>query len=239
MAITFIAVGADSRTAGTTLELAAPAGIQDGDLLVAIGMAADDVAIEIDEVGFNEELNITNVTASDSALVVATKIASSESGTYTLKVEGATSETLMGFVLLYRGVDQTTPQDQTPTSVIDATNSDTHDPAAITTQTDGAVVISIAVATQNSIGEGGSTPPSGYVLRGEDARTTGFQEWIGAADKTVATAGSENPGTWSGLSSTADSGSITTAIRPAASGPSSHQMQAYQGMERMNGGFRR
>ncbi len=238
MAISFVAAGVWGGATATTRELGAPAGIVDGDLLVAVGIAADDVAIQIDEVGFIEELNITSVVGSDNSLVVATKIANSESGAYTLKVEGATSEALRGGMLLYRGVDQITPIDQAATSVVDITNSDTHDPAAIITQNDNAWVLSIIVATQAG-NDPLATPPSGYLLRIENGTGGGFLDYVAVAEKIVSPAGSEDPGIWSGLTSTADSGSITMALRPAASGPSAHQMQAYQGMERMNGGFRR
>lgn len=213
MPITFIEASNTSSGSSGSIELNAPSSIVDGDLLVAVGMAADNVAIEIDEVGFAEQANVINSTAADSSIVAAVKIASSESGTYTLNVEGVSSESMQGWILQYRGVDQSTPIDAVATTVANTTNSTTHNPAAITTVTDGAWVISICAGVQCDVS---ATEPTGYTLREEKGETTGFDRYLGTADKAVVSAGVEDPGNWTDLPSTADTGSITIAIRPAA-----------------------
>lgn len=113
-------------------------------------------------------------------------------------------------VVVYRGVDTTTPQDATATT---ATGSDgwTPDSPSITPSTAGAKVL--------SIGAGGSdssvTAPSGYT---NDAYTSG----IAVASKAW-TSGAENPGSWSGwtVATNTGSGAVTMALRPAPSPPNS------------------
>ena len=237
MAISLIGVGANKLgEAVTSIEVAKHASTADDDLMVLVGVCSDNVSLDVNEAGWTEQEEALWSVASDGALVVATKIASSESGDYTLRVTGATSETLRAFILTYRGVDTGTPMDATATKLVDMTNSDIHDPPAIITVTANAFVLTVVGATQS---DGAAIKPTGYTLRREYGTGSGLGEYVGVADIDAGAAGSEDPGTWSGLSATADSGSITIALRPAASGPSAHQMQAYQGMERMNGGFRR
>ena len=213
MPISFISAGAAQTAFASTIELPPPAGIQDGDLLVSVGGCADNVATQIDETGWVEQANPLSGTGADSSILVSTKVASSESGDYTFKTTGATSEGLRGFIVAYRGVDQSTPMDAAATEAANQANSDTHDPAAITTVTANAFVVSILAAVQGT--DANATQPSGYTLRGESGNN---ELYVGCADIDAGATGEEDPGTWSGLNSTADHGSVTIALRPATAG---------------------
>jgi hypothetical protein len=223
MAITFVAAGTEQNSTGVnTVEVAAPAGIQDDDLLVlAANQMASGEAISLDEAGW------TSVTAQQHAsdarlnLHVWIKVASSESGTYTLSV--TTNNQWRARMLAYRGVDTTTPQDQTAVDGTETSNSDTHDPAAIVTQTNGAFVL-VAVGGKQSGATGVVTQSSGYTVRIDQGAGdgVGWQELLFLEEKEVASAGSETPGQISGLdNSTANDPeaiSVTFALRPAATG---------------------
>lgn len=226
----FRSVGAvQDQTAVQTIEISAAAGIQDGDLLIICGFADDNQSLTLNEGGWTEETEVQDAAGGDKVIAVYTRIASSESGTYTLDVGGGAGVRMIGFMVAYQDVDQTTPMDAAVTTNSGTTNSDTHDPSAITTVTDNAIVCSYVGAVQTTAGD--RTPPSGYTERVDSGAT----DWVGFAEIDVATAGVEDPGTWSGLTSGADSASITLAIRPAAGGGGGVAPLAVHHLRQMDG----
>jgi len=210
MALAFRAAGAIASGFAQTLEVALPAGTTDGDFLIIAAYCSDNRNITTPEAGWTSETTVMSSVAGDSAVAFMHTIASSESGTYTVNMDGGADKTMYAVMLAYSGADQTTPQDAAFTNNFDVANSSSHNPAAITTVTDDAIVVSICGATQTTASPG--TPPSGYTLRAENGST----HYLGVADKAVASAGVEDPGNWTSLGSGADSESITLAIRPAA-----------------------
>jgi hypothetical protein len=111
--------------------------------------------------------------------------------------------------MAFRGINQSVPQDAVFTHFEDL-NVDP-DPAAITTVTDGAAVIVCAGGDRidNSI-----TAPSGYGNQVDIATSDTFKALAAMAWKEVASAGVENPGTWTNWSLMTYQ-VVTVALRPA------------------------
>lgn len=122
----------------------------------------------------------------------------------------ATDTTAIGYVL--RGVDGTTPIDQTSPTPAGPTASTNPDSPQIVTQTNGAWVIVTATSIQTI--DTAVTAPAGYSndfrVGGDD--TTDHTE--AAAWKEVATAGTENPASWTNWT-TGTWVALTGAFRPS------------------------
>ena len=213
MAITFRAAGTVVSDWAQTVEVEPPAGVQDNDLLVIAATCNDNQTITVNELGWTDDRSLLSEASGDSAVLFAYKKASSESGNYTVDITGGTNREIRAVCLAYVGVDQTNPIDATSSTNADVSNSDTSDPALIVTATAAAWVLSIIGATQTTASPG--TQPTGYSKRAEHGTTA----YLGIADKEIAAAGSEDPGVWSGLGTSADSGTITAALRPAGGAP--------------------
>ncbi len=119
----------------------------------------------------------------------------------------ATDTSAIGIVL--RGVDGTTFSDQTPTTAGETTSTNP-DANQIVTQTNGAYVI--VAALMISVKDTAITAPSGYTGYSQVGDDTN-DHTLAAAYKEVATAGTENPASWTVW----DSGlwyAITIAVKP-------------------------
>lgn len=211
MAIGTPVVGAVATATAQTIEVALPATVNDGDLLTIHAYFDDNQAGSNGEAGWNKDTEVQSFALSDSATYLWTKIAASESGTYTLNFGGGADAPIIAFMVAWPGADQTTPMDATSVGTADIGNdSDTAATPAITTVTNNAIVVSQIGANQTTASPG--TEPSGYTALAQNGTT----QYLGTAYKLVASFGTETPGTWSGLGTGADSGGITFAIRPAA-----------------------
>ena len=118
--------------------------------------------------------------------------------------------------VVFRGVDSTTPIDATTTTA--SSSSGDPNPAAITTATDGAMVVALAFLDDDLV-EGGITAPSGYTLAdANEFGSSGSGGTVMAVYKEVATAGSEDPGT---IVTTGDDWwwAATVALRPGTTAP--------------------
>lgn len=127
-------------------------------------------------------------------------------------IGGASNRIVCGAIVVFRGVDTTTAIDTT--TVLGTLNSYTG--GAITTVTDGAMVISANYLDDDDVADTG-TPPSGYTMiesvdTGADDGASGCT--IDLAYKIVTTAGTETPVAWTGLDDASRTYSI--ALRPAA-----------------------
>jgi hypothetical protein len=111
-----------------------------------------------------------------------------------------------------RGVDQTTPEDATTTTA-GFTNSTNPDSPSITTVTPGAWVISGFGITIN---DAAVTMPSGYANQVDRSGTGGgSHSTVGAATIEKASAGAENPASWTNVA-TGQWYAVSIAVRPAA-----------------------
>jgi hypothetical protein len=146
-------------------------------------------------------------------IAVFTKIASSESGNYTVNIDGGVNRTIFAQITAFSGVDQTIPMDATAVGNMGQSSTDV-DGLAITTTTSNAWVESIAAGRAASIGS--PTTPAGYTVNGVKAGTS---NWFGGGYKAVVSAGSENPAPWV-FGASVTGGAVTLAYR-AASGAGS------------------
>ena len=117
---------------------------------------------------------------------------------------------------VFRGVDTSTPIDQTYVgSSAGATNNP--DTPAIVTQTNSAWVLSQWFYSQPGDVTGVTSPPSGYDQRFFEVGVANDSIPGGIASKEVTSAGSEDPGVWTITGTVADGGMLyaTFALRPA------------------------
>ena len=189
---TFVSSSA-SAVGTTSATITAPSGIQNGDLLVAVG-TCDSGVVTVSSVptGFN----LVSVTrASGATSFVATKIASSESGNYTFSMTGGSK--FRAGMIVYRGatrINSIGPIGSTVTTTLTASSL---------YPTYRGVLNAIFLNTSNT-GRSIVTPPSGMVERlkaGWNASDTGDiavyestpQEKEASGDKTLV-ANSTNSG---------------------------------------------
>ena len=126
--------------------------------------------------------------------------------------DSAVDQSAIGFVL--RGVDTTTFSDQTPTTAGETTSTNP-DPASIVTQTNGAFVFVVAMMITTK--DTAITAPSGYTGYSRVGDDTN-DHTLASAYKEIATAGTENPASWTNWNSGLWH-SITFAVRPAVGLP--------------------
>lgn len=206
MAISFINGSQNNVAGGSTLTLNMPASIAQDDLIVV--MCGRNLA--------------GTITTSSSGWSTAIDQDSGGTGNLTVfyKKMGASPDANIVFdqttgakaaiALAWRGVDTTTAMDATATGTNNA-GSTTPDSPSITTVTNGAQVISIASGLVN---DATITSPSGYGNQFAEART-GVSVY--SADVNKGTAGAEDPGQWSNMTS-ARWMAVTVALRPQAAG---------------------
>lgn len=225
MAISFVAAGAAAEASGpgtTPLSVAVPSGVADGDLLLLISCrtgSAGSGAYTTPSGWTNIAPFTMSTTTNSRHSFGAYRVANSEPASYSLSTAAAAAENWGAVMLAYRGVDASTQLDATPVGDITQNDANSGDPPSITTVTNDAWVVCFDfVRTGNDLTA--FTPPSGYTERVDTASSILFD--IGIADKLVASAGAENPGTFG----TGGSGNIndhivgTLALRPSVAGGS-------------------
>jgi hypothetical protein len=168
---------------------------------------ADGTWSKIDEV-YSNDAEDTNLAA------FIKRMGASPDTSATLTISG-TAVTLTTIVNVYRDVDTTTAQDATATTATQV-NGATPTPAGITTNTDGAKVVTFIAATQ---AVAVTTPSTGYGNLLQEGTGGASTRTLVVQDKTVATAGLETPGGITDLNGSTDqsSSTITFALRPAVS----------------------
>jgi hypothetical protein len=124
-----------------------------------------------------------------------------------------------GVVVAFRGVDTTTPFDVTaPTETLAI--SGMPDPPSITTVTDGAVIVIIGHLDDDSTIGATIAAPTNYTLAGWGQATdlSGSSSITMVAYRTLATAGTDDPGAFTSTGGTDDWLAHTYALRPAPGG---------------------
>jgi hypothetical protein len=207
MALTNVGVAENVGASGADVVITLPGGTTTGDVVyVAYGIGAtanqDMVMLTADYA----EISDVVATGGDANLGVFRKIMGGTPDT-TAQVEGrGDADTSVAAVCqVWRGADQTTPEDATATSALSENG------AAIVTVTAGAVVIS-AVAVNNA--DATVTCPSGYSNQVDAAQSDTESIGVGMASILKAAAGSEDPGAWT-IDTSGGVVSVTLAIRPA------------------------
>lgn len=150
MAITYQGIGTigANSSAATTLNVPYPSGIQAGDVMVLVANVDSTTAPSLPS-GWTAGVNYTAVSTQVPSGRVAVKVATgSESGNLAVTTPSATGN---GYILLFRGVDNTTPIDVAGTTVSPASATTYNIPTLTTSRTGVALV---AGGTAN--GPGGS-----------------------------------------------------------------------------------
>lgn len=211
-------VGKSSRANAGAISLTALTGgidtaCAEGDLVILgfVSCGSGDINLQITTpTGYTEATELFSTDTYPTNLAVYYKLQSATPDTsITIPDTALYSEASIAYVL--RGVDQTTPLDVALTSVTGG-NSGIIDPSAITPITNNSLIVVIG---GSSFGGATATPPTGYT--NSYSQQNGTSAMCVIASKLLATAGVENPGAWSGLSSDASTAwaSVTLAIRPA------------------------
>ncbi len=213
MGIALRSVGTIQALSGTSDSTPAPSGLSDDDLMLWWATVNTGVNISNDEGGWTEQSHIKDQAGGDDRTLMTTiKVADSESGGYDWSHDYGSSKRMLSNMAAFTGVDPSTPIDATATT--SESDGDSHTAAAITTNTDGAMVVIILYALDTTGSTVPSTIPSGYTLLVEDDDGVGAG-FMAACYKIVASAGTETPGAWTSLDAGSGHCSTTIALKPA------------------------
>lgn len=226
MALSFInaTIAADFTSSGDAIcSPTVPSGTQDGDIIFACLYAPslpNPGAPTITVPGaFSEEANETDTTDNpDVRAGFWSRVASSEPASYEFRnTLGATNNYITVALITLRGQDSTA-LDVTYSSGSHysyVTGDLTPDAPDITTNTDGAWVVTFFGGSHNEIT--GVVAPTNYSLR---TSTTDNHRNMGVATREITTAGSETIGSWgnTGSLTNTDCANFTFAVKPAAGG---------------------
>lgn len=209
MAISFVSSSVTAFGPRTNTTITAPASIADNDLLI-LGIytgAASEAPDPTPPAGFTQQGTTTDQTGDsvNAEWRVYTKKAASESGNYTCTHSSATTQAMM---LVYRGVDTTTPMDVTATTNT-GVSSTTTTATGLTTVTAGAMLVMMERSWSGSTAQ---TPPTGMTERVESVV-------MYAADEIIAAAGATGNRAHTNSNSGGDAGLwavVLLALRPAS-----------------------
>lgn len=220
MAISFVgyASGNDANGGTATANLnSLSAGTTQTDDVVVVAVwneqSSTDINFSLNEGGWTKQADVWGDDNVDANLGVFTKVMGGTPDTsvsYTGTSTGGEGVIIIAEV--WRGVDTTTPMDAAATTsgVADGGNPDA---PSITTVTNDAVVIAIGCHQQ-----AGFTPtvPTNYSNQVYVEVSGGGS--LGMVNRTITTAGAENPGAWTNWSATATRAvaTATLALRPAS-----------------------
>ena len=222
-----------SMTCGTAVQCGAtaceitPPTVSDNDLMIFFGGVSNATAIpaalDLNETGWTQQAQWEDTTGVDREMIVETKVASSESGTYTLRLTDDSSQQFVGQICVIPSGDFDSSSILDGTVVYNGANSsDSYNPAAYTTNTDGALgIVAMLAGNINSGNLNCNDGITGYTEKGDLFDTTPVSFGYCLFQKTITTAGSEDPATLTGLSTTtaANPNGAMISISPAASGP--------------------
>jgi hypothetical protein len=193
---------------GNTHEVTPPANVDDGRILLLIAaLENQNETLTLDESGWTQVDQVGTAGGSDRVLAVWRKVASSETGNYT--VTHTTVVDFWGVMLSYPGVDNTTPEDVAATNNT-VNDSNTHTPASISPITDQNWPISV-------IWKGGGASTAATIPTDSTQRVNqNTGTWVMAiVDQGPQGTGAFQFNDWSGFGASGDSLSITIALKPA------------------------
>jgi hypothetical protein len=213
MAITLVGTAENSVAPATSLTVTLPTLAEDDVVyLFVTASAAGPPATTITTSGYTKLHDQTvSVSGSNGRFTVWRKVmgATPDSNVVISHTSGSSAPGAAVAVCL-RGVDPTTPEDATLTAA-GPTTSTTPDSPSITTVTDDAWVISAFGA---GVSDTTVTAPSGYSNQVDRNSSFFAVNTVGAATKEIATAGAEDPASWTNLSS-GNWSAVSVAVRPA------------------------
>lgn len=203
MAISFrgagtVTSGYGSGTGGITVATDV-SGLSNGDLMFLIAGRTDDAGAYNAVTGWTNitELTGTNpgadpASSGDRCISVWYRVASSEPASYSVTHTDTANQGQGGVILAFTGQDTIQPLDVTSVSDFTQYNNDDATPPAITTVTNGSVVVIIGMVRAFAADASSFAQPSGY-SEALDTADSNFRLSVGY--KTVASAGLETPGT--------------------------------------------
>ncbi len=220
MALSFVGGDYDGSVTGGNITLTAPGGIAEDDFVI---VSAGDGTLSNQTMsmvtsGFTTEADLYANDSYDSNLGLFYKLmGGTPDSTFVVTGSGDTEYDTAAAFHCWRGIDTSTPLDQTTTTAT-GTNSPDTNPPSITTVTDNAQVIAIGSSSDGTADP--STSPSGYSNEYWESSNGGSDlsyQGAGLASKLVASAGAEDPGIWDFTSGSTESWcAATMALRPAA-----------------------
>ena len=221
MAIAFVDASLGTNY-GSSLTITLPTYAEDDLLLAFVGRGQNDPQDTWDDDGGGGNgwtRLVSNYTSlgRDEETAIFYKVAGASESNPTFTHGG--NYNLTGIIASYRGGDTSSPFDvayNNSNHYLFTLDDSTPTPPAITTATDGAVVIVMSHINNGQISVIGA--PTNYTLRESNVDTNAN---IMLADRTIASAGTETPGAWNNTTSgdLSESHSYTLAIKPAGAGP--------------------
>ena len=206
--------GAAADGGPVTLDLTALTGGSDsspqtGDVVYVVLGALDSDGIEDLTLATSGYTVVGGASDPDWHTRVFRKIMGSTPDTDVVSYTASSSVALSMACHVWRGADQTTPEDAAATTA-SAPSGSQPDCPSITTVTDGAVVLACAGAISS---DAVHTPPSGYDNHFDNGASDSFDSSVSISSKVVSSAGAENPGAYADWHTRW--AAITVAIRPA------------------------
>jgi len=179
--------------------------------------------------GYTALADHTATPGNDPTIYSWYKIATSASETYQTTVPDTACKHAAG-VIVFRGVDTTTPLDVTPTET-DVLNDVLNAHAAITTSTDNGAILLLegipsAGTTERPLTAGA---PSGYTLGPVSTPNQNYSTLASAYLLDYGTAGTKTPGVWTHTppsSNASEKAQLTIALRPATASSKPHYYYA-------------
>ena len=235
MALTFVGKGSSGRSDAVDVTLTLPAGIAQNDyvLVGAFDRSGADRDMAMTTSGYSELADLYANDSADTNLGAFRKIMGpTPDSTAVITNTGAVHHS--GVFHCWRGVDTTTPEDAT-TTTLTATDGANLDPPAIVTVTDNAVVVGCGACTEGDT----ITVGSGFENFEQeiDSSPNGFRNiYMESQFKTPA--GTSDPPLHAISGATGDSRAMfTVAIRPAAGGGGSILLQMLQHTHCLGGAY--
>jgi hypothetical protein len=230
MAITFIDAQNANNSANDDITVTGYSGIQDNDLILGFYHCFGDPttsALPVTLSGFTKLADKYESNGTDCTYAIFYKIASSESGNYTFTGSHPGTPEAGAHILVFRGVDTTTPIDVTYyedspgfhyARTLDIGGSPYNEyvtPPNITTNTNNAWCVILNSCMFGSVTD--IVPPSDFIERSQIIADQRNGE---ICTKEIATAGAVNPDDmrFTNVSVTTDVSIFTIALRPAGTG---------------------
>jgi hypothetical protein len=217
MAITFVGTATTTESSSaTSVAPALPAGWAAGDFGVAFCHKDDDAGDWTWSSGTGEWTQLdewSSTLGNDYRWAVFYRVMQTGDTAPTFST-GDSAEECSGMIHMFRGVNNSSPWDQTHVKT-EGENNSLPDAPDITTQTDGAWVITWHVATLDDINTAGA--PTDYTVRGNVVGATMDERQQVVATREIASAGVQTIGAWThscSKTNAAEYGCVTFALKP-------------------------
>ena len=200
-----------TNTSGTDFAITLPAGTTTDDLVVVASCIEDSFSTETPgptTAGYTSVATITTNTRFD---VSYKKMTGTPDTSVTINAGTGTFKATSAVVMVFRGVDTTTPMDATATTANSSGGSP--DNPSITPVTNFATVVAFAGSEVNDTS---ISPPTDYGNVVSASVSGVVSSCTAGATKSLSTPAAEDPASWSTITSSGGWAAVTVALRPAA-----------------------